>query len=117
MAITACGSDDGGGDGGSVEGFCEELEAFATNVDDADDESFVADFRVLVDAAPSEIAGELNQMLEAFEQLDELPDEPETEEEMNEMLALAGTIEEPAAAVEEFAIENCPDLPPSVFGG
>jgi hypothetical protein len=115
VALTACGDDDEGG-GGSVEAFCQELEAFADDVADADDLSFVADFEAVVDAAPGEIADEMNQMLEAFEQLASMPDEPESEEQMNEMLELTASIEEPSAAVEEFARENCPDLPASVFG-
>ncbi len=118
LALTACGDDDDGG--GRTEAFCEELETFATDVDDDaenGDESFVADFRAIADVAPSEIADEINQMLEAFQAIDSLPDEPESEEVMNEMLALVASVEEPSAAVEEFALENCPDLPPSIFGG
>lgn len=120
LALTACGDDDSsGGDssgGGSIDAFCAELETFSESTDESDD-TFVADFKKVADVAPSEISDEMNQMLEAFESLDALPDEPESEEQMEEMLELFDRIEEPANAVEEFAIENCPDLPPSVFGG
>ena len=118
MALAACGDDDGGG-GGSTEAFCSELESFAASADasgEADD-SFVSDFRTLAESAPDEISDEINEMLAAFESLDELPDEPETEEQMEQMMDLLSSIEEPSAAVEEFATANCPDLPASVFGG
>jgi hypothetical protein len=117
LALTACGDDDGSGDGG-VEAFCEELETFSASVDESEgDDTFLADFGQLADAAPSEISDEMNQMLEAFEELDAFPDEPESEEQMTEMMELLDAIEEPADAVEEFAVANCPDLPASIFGG
>jgi hypothetical protein len=116
LALTACGDDDGGG-GGSTEAFCDELESFAAGTGDPEDPTFIADFRALADTAPSDISTEMDQMLEVFEAIEELPDEPASEEEMTEMLELAESIEEPIAAVEEFATENCPDLPASVFGG
>jgi hypothetical protein len=118
MALTACGSDDDSGSGGgSVDAFCDALETFADEPADAGDPTFVADFRALAETAPSEISDEINEMLSVFEQIDALPDEPGTEEEMNELLELASSIDEPGAAVEEFAMENCPDLSASVFGG
>ena len=119
LALTACGDDDssgGGGGGSSVDAFCAELETFSASTND-DDDTFVADFKKVADAAPSEISGVMNRMLEAFERLDSLPDEPESEEQMAEMTELLESIEEPANAVEEFAVENCPDLPASIFGG
>jgi hypothetical protein len=121
LALTACGDDDssgggGGGGGGSVDAFCAELESFSASTND-DDDTFVADFKKVADAAPSEISAAMNRMLEAFERLDSLPDEPESEEQMAEMMELLEAIEEPANAVEEFAVENCPDLPDSIFGG
>jgi hypothetical protein len=115
MALTACGDDDSSG-GGSVDSFCAELEAFSVSTD-GEDATFVADFEKVADAAPSEISDEMNQMLEAFETLDSLPDEPESEEQMAEMMELLEALEEPASAVDEFASENCPDLPPGIFGG
>ena len=115
LAHTACGDDDDSSGGGSTEAFCEELETFATSSDN--DDTFVADFRKVADAAPDEISGAMNQMLEAFESLDALPDEPESEEQMAEMMELLEAIDEPADAVEAFGLENCPDLPPSIFGG
>lgn len=117
MALAACGEDDGGG--ASTEAFCSELGSFAASADASGeaDESFVSDFRTLAESAPGEISDEINEMLAAFESLDELPDEPESEEQMEEMMDLLGSIEEPNAAVEEFAMDNCLDLPASVFGG
>jgi hypothetical protein len=116
LALTACGDDDDSSGGASTEAFCEEIEAFATSVNESDD-TFLADFERVADAAPDEISDEVNQMLEAFESLEALPDEPESEEQMAEMMELLEAIEEPADAVEAFGLENCPDLPPSIFGG
>jgi hypothetical protein len=41
--------------------------------------------------------------------------EASSEEEMGEFLAIVGQLDEPATKVEEFAMENCPDLPADFF--
>jgi hypothetical protein len=57
----------------------------------------------------------MNQLVEAFEQLQAFDPEAASEEEMADFLTLADGLDEASTAVEEFALENCPDLPADLF--
>ena len=57
----------------------------------------------------------MNELVDGFEQLQSFDAEAASEEEMGEFLAVAGSLDEASTAVEEFALENCPDLPADLF--
>jgi hypothetical protein len=117
LTLTACGDDDGaGGGGGSTEAFCEEITAVAESDDEGSQEANLAAIQAVADAAPSEIADEMNQLVDAFEQLQSFDPQAASEEQMAEFLEIAEGVEETSEAIEEYAIENCPDLPADLFG-
>ncbi len=116
LALAACGSDDGGGGGGSTEAFCDEIEALAATGDDMSDAENLAALQSVADAAPGEIADDMDELVEALERLQSFDPEAASEEEMADFLDLAADLDEPSARIEEFAMENCPDLPDDVFG-
>jgi hypothetical protein len=55
-------------------------------------------------------------LVDAFEQLLSFDAEAASEEQMGEFLEIAAGVDEASTRVEEFAAENCPDLPADVFG-
>ena len=115
LALVACGSDDGGG-GGSTEAFCDEIEALAATGDDMSDAENLAALQSVADAAPGEIADDMDELVDAFERLQSFDPEAASEEEMADFMDLAADLDEPSARIEEFAMENCPDLPDDFFG-
>jgi Asp-tRNA(Asn)/Glu-tRNA(Gln) amidotransferase C subunit len=116
LAMSACGSDDDGGGGdGDTAAFCEEIQTLAESTDETTEEQDLAALRSVADAAPGEIADEMNQLVEAFEQLQAFDPEAASEEEMADFLTLADGLDEASTAVEEFALANCPDLPADLF--
>ena len=79
------------------------------------EEENLAALQSLADAAPSEISDEMNELVDGFEQLQSFDPEAASDEEMTEFLAIAGSLDEASTAIEEFALENCPDLPADLF--
>ncbi len=112
LALAACGSDGGG----STDAFCEEIVALDESDADTTEEQNLAALQALAAAAPGDISDEMNQLVDAFEQVQAFDAESASEDEMTDFLALAGSIDEASTAVEEFAAENCPDLPADFFG-
>ncbi|MGE5211679.1 MAG: hypothetical protein ACM3MM_10455 [Acidobacteriota bacterium] len=118
LAMAACGSDgdageDGGGDGD--EAFCTEIQALAESNEETTEAEDLAALQAVADVAPDEIADEMNQLVDGLEQLQTFDPEAATEEEMTEFLAFTDDLGAAGAAVEEFALENCPDLPADLF--
>ena len=118
LTLAACGSEDGGGGSGSgsTDAFCEEFTTFADFGDENTDERDLDALKATADAAPDEISDEMAQLVEAFERLRSYHPEAASEEEVAELLAIAEGLEEVSATVQEFTMENCPDLPAGVFG-
>jgi hypothetical protein len=114
LTLAACGSDDGGG--GSTEAFCEEMTALAESGDNTTEEQDLAALRSAAEAAPGEISDEMDELVEGLEQLQSFDADAASEEEMTEFLAIAGSLDEASTTVEQFAKENCPDLPADFFG-
>jgi hypothetical protein len=116
LTLASCGSD-GDGDASSTEAFCEMITALSDSGDDTtDDEGLLAEFRSIADVAPEEISDEMDQLVEAFEQLQSFDPEAATEDEIAEFVAIAEGLDEAGATVEEFTRDNCPDLPADFFG-
>jgi hypothetical protein len=115
LTLAACGSDDGGA-GGSTGAFCDEMASLAASGDDTSDAENLAALQSVADAAPSEISDEMDQLVDAFEKLQSFDPEAASEEEMADFMALASDLDEPSARIEEYAKENCPDLPDDFFG-
>ncbi len=114
MTIAACGSDDGGG-GGSTEAFCEEIQTLAESEGETTEAEDLAALQTVADVAPSEIADEMNELVDGFEQLQAFDAEAASEEEMADFLVIAGSLDEASTAIEEFALANCPDIPADLF--
>lgn len=114
LALSACGSDSGGG-GGSTDAFCERITQLAESSDDTTDEENLAALQGVADAAPSEIADEMDQLVSGFEQLQSIDPEAASEEELAEFLAIANGLDEASSTIEAFALENCPDIPADLF--
>jgi hypothetical protein len=122
LAMAACGSDgdageDGGGDGGGGgnEAFCTEIQALAESTEETTEAEDRAALQAVADVAPDEISDEMNKLVDGLEQLQTFDPEAATEEEMTEFLAFTDDLGAAGAAVEEFALENCPDLPADLF--
>jgi len=84
------------------------MSAIAESGDDTTEEQDLAALQAVADVAPSEISDEMDQLLDVYEQLQAFDPEASSEEEMGEFLAIVGQL-------EEFAMENCPDLPADFF--
>jgi hypothetical protein len=124
LALAACGSDgdagdggggDGGDDGGSSEAFCTEIQALAESTEETTEEEDLAALQAVADVAPDGIADEMNQLVDGLEQLQTFDPEAATEEEMTDFLEFTDDLGAAGTAVEEFALENCPDLPADLF--
>lgn len=120
MAVAACGSDGdtGGGDGGEggdVDAFCEEIQSLAESSEETSEAESLAALQSVADAAPDDIAGEMDELVAGFELLRTFDPEAASEEEMTDFLAIADGLDEAGTADEEFALENCPELPSDVF--
>ena len=113
LALVSCGSDGGGG--GSTGAFCDGITTLAESGDDTTEAQDLDAFRSVADVAPDEISDEMDQLVEAFERLQTFDPEAATEEQMAEFLSLADGLDEASTTVEEFAKENCPDLPAGFF--
>ena len=119
LALTACGDDDeggGGGGGGSTESFCDELAALEERGEDPTYEQVLESLRSLADVTPDEVSGEMDQLVDAFEQLQSFDAESASDEELARFAAMAEELDEASATIEEFAVANCPGLPDDVFG-
>ncbi len=114
LALTACGSDDSAA--GSTEAFCDGINTLADSGDATDEGQDLATFRSIAEVAPEEISDEMDQLVEAFERLQTFDPQTATEDEMAEFLTLAEGLDGASTTVEEFARDNCPDLPTGFFG-
>ena len=112
LALAACGGDSGGG---STEAFCDDLLAVNEASDDISDEDGLALLQAAADSAPSEISSEMEGFVEMFEQLLAFDVAAATDEEMAEFTNSAPDFEESTTKIQEFATENCPDLPADFF--
>jgi len=112
LALAACGGDSGEG---STEAFCDDLLAINEAGDDISDEEGLALLQSAADSAPSEISSEMDGFVEMFEQLLAFDVAAATDEEMAEFTNSAPDFEESNTKIEEFATENCPDLPADFF--
>jgi hypothetical protein len=119
LALGACSSDGGDssdGDGsGSTETFCEEIATLADFDEDSTEEEDFAAIRAIADVAPDEISDEMDLLVDVFDEFQSFDPATSSEEELAEFLELADTIDEAGTSVEEFTVENCPDLPDGVF--
>lgn len=119
LTLTACGSDDdasSGGGGGDIDVFCEQIAAASDSSSEMTDAEELASLQAVADAAPSEISDEMDALVSAFAKLQTFDAEAASEDEMADFLAIADGVEEASTKVEEFAKENCPDLPADAFG-
>jgi hypothetical protein len=120
LTLGACDADnDVGEDGGgaaSTSAFCERIAELADSAADTTEEEGLDAFRSIADAAPEEISDEMDQLVEAFERLQSFDPEAASEDEMAEFMELAEGLDEASATVEEYARDNCPDLPADFFG-
>jgi len=112
LTFAACGGGDGGGD---TEAFCEEIVRVSESGTDTTAAEDLAALQALADVAPSEISDQMDELVSVFEQVQSFDAEAASEEEMLDFMELAGSIEETGVEVEEFALENCPDLPDDIF--
>ena len=113
LALAACG---GGSGRSSTEAFCDDLLAVNEASDDISDEDGLALLQAAADSAPSEISREMDGFVEMFEQVLAFDVAAATDEEMAEFTNSAPDFEESTTKIEEFATENCPDLPADFFG-
>jgi hypothetical protein len=105
----------GGSGGGSTEAFCDEIQTLAESTGETTEEEDLAALQKVADVAPDEIADEMNELLDGFEQLQAFDPEAASEEEMGDFLAIADGLDEASTAIEEFALDNCPDIPADLF--
>ena len=112
LALAACGGDSGGR---STDAFCDDLLAINEADDDISDEDGLALLQSAADSAPSEISSEMDGFVEMFEQLLAFDAAAATDEELAEFTANAPDFEESTTKIEEFATDNCPDLPADFF--
>jgi hypothetical protein len=120
LALAACGSDsdsDSGGDsgGGDVEAFCAALAESAEADLDTTEEEDLAQLQAIADSAPSEVSDAMGTLVDIFEQLQAIDFETATEDELAEFEELLPTFEQATADVEDYARDNCPDLPDDFF--
>jgi hypothetical protein len=128
LALTACGSDSdsdsdssssaesrsGASSSGSPEAFCVDLLAISEAPDDLDNEAGLALLQAAAASAPSEISDDMNQLTDSFELLLSF-DEDATDDEMAEFSERAEAIEAASLKIEDYARDNCPDLPADFF--
>lgn len=115
LALAACGSDSDSGGGGDVAAFCDELAATADTAADTTPEEDLATLRSIADAAPGEIADSMDSLVDGFAELQAFDLETATEDQMADFQGLLAEFEEATATVEEYARDNCPDLPADFF--
>jgi hypothetical protein len=116
VAATACGGgDDGdGSSGGSTEAFCDEFAALAdTDAEAAADPDLL---RNIADAAPDEISGAMDRFVEIAEELETFDEEEASEEDVDGFFTMLEDLEESSTEIEQFLVDNCPDLPPGIVG-
>ena len=99
----------------STDAFCQQLPALADSDVDTTEAKDLAALQQVADAAPSEISDEMDLLVEAFERLRTFDSETASEEELADFLEFTEGLDGASTTVEEFAGENCPDLPPDFF--
>lgn len=112
LMLAACGSDGGGG---STEAFCTEISALTESPDGGTDEENLAALQAVADAAPGEISGDVDTLVEVFGQLQAVDLEAATDDEIAEFENLVADLDEASVNIETYAEENCPDLPAGIF--
>lgn len=114
LTLAACGSDDDSG-GGDIDAFCELV---ATELpDDATDAEVLANIEAIAAVAPSEISDQVNELAGVFEELQAVDIESADEEAFADFEALLVRLDELGRPLEEWTVENCPDVPPGFFTG
>jgi hypothetical protein len=119
LALAACGSDgdgdSGSGGGDDVEAFCAALaESVESDVETTAEED-LEQLQAIADSAPGEVSDAMDTVVDIFEQLQGIDFETATEDELAEFEELLPTFEEATAEVEDYARDNCPDLPDDFF--
>ena len=99
----------------AADAFCQQLPALADFDVDTTEAEDLAALQQVADAAPSEISDEMDLLVEAFERLRTFDSETASEEELADFPEFAEGLDGASTTVEEFAGENCPDLPPDFF--
>ena len=115
VTLSACGSDSGSGSG-STDAFCDEIVALSESEDEGDEANLAA-LQSLADAAPGEISGDMDTLIDAFSVLQATDLETASEDELADLEATVAELDDASANVETFAEDNCPDLPADIFGG
>lgn len=103
LVLAACGGDDA--DGGDSERFCELIAAPMSEDDTEDD--LAEDLDALVDAAPGEIADEMQRLSELFAELQAFDFAAATDDEIADVEAVLEEFEPLSADVEAWALDNC----------
>ena len=98
-----------------TDAFCQQLPALADSDVDTTEAEDLAARQQVADAAPSEISNEMDLLVEAFERLRTFDSETASEEELADFPEFTEGLDGASTTVEEFAGENCPDLPPDFF--
>jgi hypothetical protein len=111
LSLAACGDDDTSG-GDDAEAFCTALADLA-DAPDGGDEANLALLREVGETAPSDISDEWDALVEGFETLQNL--DAATEDDIADFEEVLADFDAANVAVEAYAIENCPDLPPEFF--
>lgn len=113
VTISACGDDDGSENTDATQ-FCAGLADLA-DTPDGGDEANVAVLREIGATAPSEISDEWDALVDGFEALQTADLESATEDDLADFEETLADFEAANVAVEAFALENCPELPPQFF--
>ncbi len=111
LSLAACADDDASG-GDDAEAFCTALAELADAPDGSDEEN-LALLREVGETAPSEIGDEWDALVDGFETLQNL--DAATEEDIADFEEVLADFDAANVAVEAYAIENCPNLPPEFF--
>ena len=111
LSLAACGDDDDAS-GGDADAFCTTLAELADAPDGGDEEN-LALLREVGESAPSEISDEWDALVTGFETLQNL--DTATEDDIADFEVALAEFDEANVAIEAYALENCPDLPPEFF--
>lgn len=103
LLLAACGGDDAAG--ADDERFCELLAAPMSEDDTEDD--LAEDLDALVEAAPDEIADEMQRLSELFTELQEFDFATATDDEIADVEAVLEEFDPLSADVEAWALDHC----------
>jgi len=114
LALAACGGDDDSASGDTEE-FCSQVAVEVP--DDATDAEVLANIEAIAAAAPSEIADDMNELATLFAQAQDIDLETADEQALADFEGIVARLGELGPSLEEWATENCPDLPPGALSG